>query len=333
MIRIPVVLTLLALAMPAVAQVPALPAAPALKSQVTVAGEIVRIGDLVENAGAAASIAVFRAPDPGTTGTVPAESVLEALRRHNVIGVDIAGVSEIKVSRASRVVSRDDIEARLSRELAGQLGLRDAKSIGLTFDREPAAVQIDANAAGELRIARLSFDRRSGRFDAQIELPGEPKRPALRVSGLASEVFEAVLLARPLARGEVLRASDLVTEKRPKSELTADIIADLQLAVGQSARRALRPGQPLRQADLMRPEIVQRNEMIVILYQVPGITLTLRGKALESGAEGEMVNVLNTQSKRTLQGVVSSAGRVTVSPPMPRLAANLSQSESGAQSR
>ena len=39
-------------------------AAPRLKELVTVSSEIVRIGDLVENAGAAADVPVFRAPGP-----------------------------------------------------------------------------------------------------------------------------------------------------------------------------------------------------------------------------------------------------------------------------
>ena len=44
-------------------QTPAAPLAPALRSDVLATSEIVRIGDLVDNAGAAASIPVFRAPD------------------------------------------------------------------------------------------------------------------------------------------------------------------------------------------------------------------------------------------------------------------------------
>ena len=46
-------------------------AAPRLKELVTVSSEIVRIGDLVENAGIAADVPVFRAPDLGQTGAVP----------------------------------------------------------------------------------------------------------------------------------------------------------------------------------------------------------------------------------------------------------------------
>jgi flagella basal body P-ring formation protein FlgA len=42
---------------------------PALRDHINVTDEVVRIGDLVDNAGVAAQIAIYRSPDPGTTGT------------------------------------------------------------------------------------------------------------------------------------------------------------------------------------------------------------------------------------------------------------------------
>ena len=65
----------------------------------------------------------------------------------------------------------------------------------------------------------------------------------------------------------------------------------------------------------MKPEIVLKNDTVMIYYEVPGIVLTMRGKALESGAEGDLVSVLNVNSKRTIQGVVTGPGRVTVMGP------------------
>jgi flagella basal body P-ring formation protein FlgA len=56
---------------------------------------------------------------------------------------------------------------------------------------------------------------------------------------------------------------------------------------------------------------------------MPGIMLTVRGKAMEGGAEGDVISVINEQSKRTLQGVVIAPGRVAVSLGSPRLAANI----------
>src|ERR1044072_806174 len=71
---------LLALAItPAVAQ-------PRLKAQVTIASDIVRIGDLVENAGVAANTPVFRAPDLGQTGAVPARAGVDGGRAPGVGG-------------------------------------------------------------------------------------------------------------------------------------------------------------------------------------------------------------------------------------------------------
>ena len=81
-------------ATPAAAQLGITGYAPArLKSQVTVSSDVVRIGDLVENAGAAANAPIFRAPDLGETGAVPVRAVLDAVRPHGLIGVDARGLS------------------------------------------------------------------------------------------------------------------------------------------------------------------------------------------------------------------------------------------------
>ena len=47
--------------------------APVLRASVTVSNDVVRIGDVIDNAGSAAQIAIYRAPDLGTTGSLPTE--------------------------------------------------------------------------------------------------------------------------------------------------------------------------------------------------------------------------------------------------------------------
>src|SRR6476619_5986018 len=77
-------------------------AVPTLRANVTVASDIVRVGDLVDNAGSAGATAVYRAPDLGTTGTLPVAAVLATLRTHQVIGVDARDLKEITVTRLAR---------------------------------------------------------------------------------------------------------------------------------------------------------------------------------------------------------------------------------------
>src|SRR6187551_422867 len=70
-------------------------AAPVLRADVQVSGDLVRISDLIDKAGSAGQIAIYRAPDLGTTGTLPVAQVLNTLRAHQVIGVDTGGLKEI----------------------------------------------------------------------------------------------------------------------------------------------------------------------------------------------------------------------------------------------
>jgi flagellar basal body P-ring formation protein FlgA len=125
---------------------------------------------------------------------------------------------------------------------------------------------------------------------------------------------------RALRSGEVIRPEDVRVERRPKAEVGSDSVDDAH-AVGLSATRPLRAGQVLRTTDVTKPHAVQRNEAVTIHYNAPGIMLTVRGKALEAGAVGEAVSVLNAQSNRTIQAVVAGPGQVVVSAARPFVAA------------
>jgi flagella basal body P-ring formation protein FlgA len=297
---------------------------PRLKGEVTVTGNIVHIGDLIEHAGIVAKVPIFRAPDLGSTGTVSADVVIKAVRAYALVGLDTGDVSEVVVTRASRTIPAKDIEDRIAQALSAQYALGPVKDIAVTFDRELRSVQLETTAKGEPRVASLNYDARGGRFDVTLDMPtGATTRGTLRLAGRAASTAEVVTLIRPVERGEILKSADVLIERRPRADIGRDIINDQDKAVGLAARSALQPGRPLRVADLMRPELVQRNETVTLLYEVPGITLTVRGKAIEGGAEGDVISVLNEQSKRTVQGVVAGPGRVIISTGSPRLAANL----------
>ena len=78
------------------------------------------------------------------------------------------------------------------------------------------------------------------------------------------------------------------------------------------ARRQLRAGQALKAADLAKPDLVQRDQNVTLIYEAAGLYLTIRGKALEGGTEGDVVNVMNLQSKRTVSGTVIGRGQVSI---------------------
>src|SRR6266851_2394142 len=164
-------------------------AAPVLRASVNVTGDVVRIGDVIDNAGSAAQIAIYRAPDLGTTGSLQVAQVLSALRAHQVIGVDTRDLKEISVTRLARTLEGKDIEQQVARALERKSGLGDAANLSLTFDRDPGDVRLDASNTGSLQATSVRYEPRSSRFDVTLEISNETAgAPAkLRFTGTAIE--------------------------------------------------------------------------------------------------------------------------------------------------
>ena len=302
-------------------------AAPVLHASITVSGDLVRIGDLVDNAGSLAQVAVYRAPDLGTTGTIPIAQVLSALRAHQVIGVDTRNIREVTVTRLARTLESKAIELAVTQALEHRNGLGDAANLTLTFDREVQDLRLDAANSGAMQTVAARFEARSGRFDVSFEIvneaTGSPTR--LRFTGTAVESVDAAVLTRNVDRNDMLKSADIVIERRTKAEAGSDA-ASREQALGMQMRRPMRAGQSLRGADLVKPDLVQRDQSVTLIFATPGLYLTTRGKALDNGTEGDVVSVLNLQSKRTVTGTVTGRGQVTIQVATPKPAEDVTSS-------
>ena len=288
-------------------------ATPTLRASITVTSDVVRVGDLIDNAGSAALIPVYRSPDLGTTGALPVAQVLAVLRAKQVIGVMTGDIKEVQVIRLARTLANKDLETAVASALERRFGLGDAANITVTFDRGIADMRLDASNTGTLQPVATRYDARSGRFDIAFEINNDnnPAPTKLRFTGTAIETVEVAVLTRDIDRVDLLKASDVAMERRPKAEVTGEA-ASRDRTLGMQLRRPMRAGTPIRVADIVKPDFVQRDQNVTVIYQVPGIFLTTRGKAVESGAEGDTISVLNLQTKRTLSGVVTGRGQVTV---------------------
>jgi flagella basal body P-ring formation protein FlgA len=249
-----------------------------------------------------------------------------------VIAVDTRGLTAISVTRLARTLEAKEIELAIARALERRNGLGEAQNISVTFDRDPGDLRLDAANAGNLQPATVRYEPRNTRFDVTFEISNEAGQASakLRFTGTAIETVEAAVLARGVERNEILKSSDVVVERRPKAEAGPDV-ASRDRAVGMQARKQLRAGQALKVADLAKPDLVQRDQNVTLIYETSGLYLTIRGKALDGGTEGDVVNVLNLQSKRTVSGVVIGRGQVAVTVATPRAPAETTASLGTAQ--
>lgn len=303
------------------AQVPALAPAerkPVLRPELILTREIVTFGDLIEGLAAEpAAIPAFRAPALGETGTIQIARIVEAARAAGVIrsATDIVqpGIAQVVVTRAARRLTAADIETAIASALRDRYGV-DARMFALLVDGGMPPIAVEPELTGALAVLDIGFDQRSRRVQARLAVPGSAamRLKPLHLTGQLVETAEVVVPKRAIARGETIGTGDVMVERRPRDGLGSELLTDLRGAVDKVAKRALLPGAPLRGSDVQREEIVTKGDLVTIVYEAPGLVLSMRGRAGESGAMGDVVNVTNPQSKRVLQGTVSGPGRVSV---------------------
>lgn len=298
----------------ALALASALPAAAgALRSEVAVTGPIVTIGDFYPHAGALAATPLFRAPDPGTRGTVRASLVAERARTAGFALAGTDGLFEVVVERLALTIGETEVAEAVRNELLAREPELDADTLEVAVSGLRAPLLADAGRIEPITVSELAWDRHSGRLAATLRVRAVDGPVTLRLTGLAREMVEVYVAARPIDRGTVITAADIEPQRVARNRLTARQITDPSQVIGQAARQALQVGRPLRAADVEPPLLVRRGAKVTLVYHTGGMTLTTIGQAMANGAAGDLIDVLNLQSRRTVTGIVRSRDQIEVS--------------------
>ena len=139
--------------------------------------------------------------------------------------------------------------------------------------------------------------------------------PLRRISGRAYPVIDVPVLTRDIVPGDVVRRTDIDWIRLPASRVSQNIVTSLPQLVGMSPRKPARAGEPLRLSDMHPPLVVEKGAQVDMTFVSGALTLTARGRALDSGAIGDIVNVLNSRSNRTVQGIVEGPNMVRIDAP------------------
>ncbi|MDH3473775.1 MAG: flagellar basal body P-ring formation chaperone FlgA, partial [Rhodospirillales bacterium] len=221
-----------------------------------------------------------------------------------------SALDRVTVSRASQTLGPEAIEAAL-RDAFARRGLEG--ELEVLLDDPAASLRLPTRAEPSLAVAGLSLDPASGRFSAQIVAPAGPTPQArMTVTGRALVLAEVPVLSRRVAPGEVIGPGDLEWRSVPAERLAKNAVLDPANLLGKAPRRAIRPGEPVRATDLREPVLVAKNSLVTLRLETDRMVLTVQGRALEDGAAGQVVRVMNTKSNTVVNGVVVKAGTVRV---------------------
>ncbi|MGJ8626842.1 MAG: flagellar basal body P-ring formation chaperone FlgA [Sulfitobacter sp.] len=119
---------------------------------------------------------------------------------------------------------------------------------------------------------------------------------------------ETVVPTRTIRANAIITETDVTLAQSTNAQGYARVLD----VVGQEARTVLYPGRPILFDDVGPPAIVMRNQLVQVQFFGNGLSIVTEGRALERGAVGDNVRIMNLSSRATLFGQVQQDGTIHV---------------------
>ena len=281
-----------------------------LRKAVVLEGPVVRLGDLFDGLGEDAAREIARAPAPGRQVELDARWLAAVARGYGVAWKPSSAFDSMVVSRASQVVDGERIRSAVLDAMAAR-GLTG--DIEVELDNPSLSLHLPLEAAPSLTLTGLRIDRASGRFSGTVAAPAEgPVLARATVTGSVLRMTEVPVLNRRLVPGEVIGAADVAWRRLRADRIASNVVVDPSKIIGMSPRRAIRPDEVIRATNLREPVMVPKNSLVIVMLETDRMVLTAQGRALQDGASGDVIRVMNTKSNTVINGIVSQAGTVRV---------------------
>ncbi len=281
-----------------------------LKHNSVLENNVITLGDVFAGLDHKADKVLGPAPRPGHDMTLNARTLMRIAIAMDLPWRPSSTAEYVVLSRAATVVSPAMIQDTLKNELTSQ-GLDGRFNVVISSGITELVLPQDQDQSVE--VESLSFNGNKNHFSAVLVAPSKAN-PVIRerVSGNIQHLVELPVLRGAIKNGDIIGKNDIDYIDMRSEFLKHDMVLGAEELVGMTARRIIYPGKPIKENDVQYPQIVKRGELITMVFQNGPLSLTAQGKALESGAKGDMIRVVNANSSKTLEAKITAQKEVTV---------------------
>lgn len=277
-------------------------------AEVALMGDVVTVGDVFPGVAHDASYVLSPAPAYGKTMTLNAGDLKRISDAFNLGWQPVSNLTQTSIRRASQDIGPDKISAALQSALAQKL---DGQKFEAMLSERNLTLHVPENAGTDVTVSDLRYDLGRGEFSAVLSAGNEQKP----VTGRLIPVTSVPVLKAQLQKGALITAEDLDYIDVRNSDLGANVLVSAEQVIGMSPRRGIAALKPIASSDVSSPVVVKKGEIVTMVLQNAEMTLTTQGKALESGAVGETVRIINPSSGQSVEGVVTAVKTVSIASP------------------
>jgi flagella basal body P-ring formation protein FlgA len=273
---------------------------------VTVTGANITVGDVFPDAPKRhAAFVLAPAPKPDTTLTWDAQTLNRIARSFN-LNWRASVTDQVHIRRLASVIDENMIKDAIIESLSDE-GLshkNDLEFVGssieilLSHDLEPSVTVISS-----------SYNQSRNTFSATLQTPDNRVR---QFTGVAHAVVQIPVLNTPARRGDHIRQSMITMMDIREDMINDNMVLTSGELVNMSPRKIIRANAPITVKDLVKPTMVKRGDLVTMQLQKGPIQITALAKALQAGTKGDMIRLMNMDSKRTLEAKVTGLREATV---------------------
>lgn len=265
----------------------------------------VRLSDLFQ--GITQDRVIGPAPDPGGRIVVEGPQLVAIARQFGVDWHPGGTADRVVLERPGRPFPRDPVLAALRDALlaGGMPANSEIETPSFTVPLVPPG------DSARTDVTEASYEPVTGRFTALLSVTADGMKPFnARLSGHVQEMTWLQVTTRRIAAGEVLASSDLQPARVRAGLARSEPARVPEQAAGMAAQHALNAGSPVLLAELRRPMMMLRGTPVQVLFDRPGLSMTIQGVAMEAAALGDPVHVANPASRTVVMGLVTGPSQV-----------------------
>jgi len=224
--------------------------------------------------------------------------------------VSPAATGSISTKSSYFQITSDDVTREVARQIAGQ-GVR--QEVQATMSPATTTIIHAADHPLTLAVHGLQVDPDAQLWQAQAYILANGRTESVKpIAGRYEGTMRVPVLTRQFKRGDVITVSDIELRSVAERQLRKDTIDNTAALVGQSPVRMISAGRPIRAAEISRPAVVKKGQLVQMHYTTPYMTIRTTGEALEDGSTGSLIRVKNTKSEKAVSARVTSEGNVEV---------------------
>jgi len=295
----------------------------ALKETAAVEGPVVLLSHVAEITGNPdavrflSSVALGSAPEKGEKRSI---SVDDVKMRLDLAGADISKIA-FEGAKAVTVTTGAGGESGVNEQMIASAAKsavgRKIAAAGLITRCEVLAVatQNMLAPAGKIKIEkepRLPADAdlaASGSITVVVSVKEQDGYETAVPVTVKLTAYHKVTVAKVrVAKGDILTSASVSLEERPETETGIE----LDDAIGKRAAVSIPAGAVLIKEMVEELPVVKKGELVRVTVEREGVVVTFYGRSRDEGAKGDLVEVENPKTGKSMTARVTARGEVTV---------------------